>query len=437
MRKDQTKPDPPSSIRIGGKDLHPGQTLSLAEAEELMQRILQDTEGPVTIEQTDASSGLSSRVSVDKWADFAEGPKTNSESHSALAVDLQAKGYLAFRQDQSGRIEYETPFRALTPQYFREAERFVRCQDVPGRYLRPISPQGQTWFVSHRWLTPSHPDPSGEQFRLLQRFLMTLEADSIWYDFSCLPQEPLSTSERSLFRESVKNLNSLVIASNFLAIPTADYMTRAWCYYEWAVAELLCTGKRAITTQTGTTGAVDEQLKSLVLEGMVPQLNVTQNADMPAIEALLLDGVRMFKTLALTVTLEVLNDFGFAFGVGIAARFAERMDFSRLWIIWQVLAGSSQHSGIRLPELLNKERLKSILLERHEHLGTHAKMFQQLKGLAQTHLDMRIVEQQSHEHLTSLMVGAQRAGVTPSAYTPLALITLVYAVASTQGDGQT
>ena len=429
------KPGKIPSIRVGGRELRERQSLTPAEAEEFIQNILRNTPGPVTIQTTDASSGLSSSTKVNEWSDFVDGPQTNREALDARVGDLREKGYLAFRRDPSGRIEPETPYRALTPQYFQDSERFLRCQDIADRYLRPVS-VGRTWFVSHRWGSSDHPDPTGTQFRLLRQFLQRNDADSIWYDFSCVPQEPLSSPERSLFRESVKNLNSLVIASDFVSILTDDYITRAWCYYEWAVGELLCGGKRAVIRPKESPADFDEQVNALVLEGKIPQLKVTKNADMPAIETLLLAGVEMFKTLALSVTLEVLNDFGFDFGVGIASRFAGQIDFGRLWMIWQVLAGSSHHSGIRLPHLVNRKRLADILNDRHERLGTHARMYQQLGVLAQTKLDMRIVEQKSQEHLLSLMVGARRAGSVPATYTQLALITLVYAMASTKDDGR-
>lgn len=435
-QEDRAEPDKKRSIRVGGRELQEGQSLSPAEAEEFIKNILSGTPGPVTIQNTDASSGLSSSTRVNEWFDFVDGPTTNREARDTQVGDLREKGYLAFRQDPSGKIECETPYRALTPQYFQDSEQFLRCQDIPDRYLRPVS-AAPTWFVSHRWGSPDHPDPTGTQFRVLRQFLERNEAKLIWYDFSCVPQEPLSASERSLFRESVKNLNSLVIASDFVSILTDDYMTRAWCYYEWVVSELLCCGKRALIRPKDTPADCDEHVNALVLEGKIPHLNVTKNADMPAIENLLLAGVEMFKTLALSVTLEVLNDFGFDFGVGIASRFAGQVDFGRLWMIWQILAGSSHHSGIRLPHLLNRKQLGDILNERHERFGTHARIYQELGVLAQTPLDMRIVEQKSQEHLLSLMVGARHAGPLPATYTRLALIKLVYAMASTSNDGRT
>jgi hypothetical protein len=273
-------------------------------------------------------------------------------------------------------------------------------------------------------------DPAGLQFQLLRQFLRSHDAPLVWYDFSCLPQEPFSPAERELFRESVQNLNSLVITSHFLSLATHDYMSRAWCYYEWIVSELLCGGKRSVLTSRDAPADFNELVNALVIDGKVPVLQVTRNADMPAIERLLSSGVDMFKTLALSVTFEVLNGFGFEFGVGIASRFAGQVNFSRIWMIWQVLAGSSAHSGIRLRDLLERERLTAILTDRHERFGTHARIYGELESLSQSALDMRIVEQNSQQHLLSLMVSAKRLGPAPAAYTRLALIKLVYAIAA-------
>ena len=435
-RQDQAASAKRKSIRIGGRELREGQSLSPAEAEELIKNILSDTPGPVTITGTDALSGVSSSTTVDNWADFVDGPSTNRQALEANVANLRRTGYLAFRQESSGTIQFETPYRALTPQYFQDFSTFRRYQDIPDRYLQSAGVES-AWFVSHRWGSWDHPDPTGTQFGILREFLQRHEPKLIWYDFSCIPQEPRSSAEASLFRESVKNLNSLVIASDFISILSEDYMARAWCYYEWTVSELLGTGRRALMRPTDVPADFDDQLSALVLEGRTPRLAVTKNNDMPAIESLLTAGVAMFKTLALSVTLEVLNDFGFNFGVGIASRFAGQIDFGRLWMIWQVLAGSSNHSGIRLPHLLNRKRLGDILNDRHERMGTHARMHQQLGVLAPTKLDMRIVEQKSHEHLLSLMVSARRAGPVPTMYTPLALITLVFAMASRSDDGPT
>src|ERR1700730_1303325 len=48
-------------------------------------------------------------------------------------------------------------------------------------------------FISHRWQALSHPDPNGEQLAQLKQGLP--DDALIWYDYSCLPQEPRTPSE--------------------------------------------------------------------------------------------------------------------------------------------------------------------------------------------------------------------------------------------------
>jgi len=426
--------DEKPAFRIGGKELRVGQSLSPAEAEELIQAIISETPGPVTMVDTDSSTGLSARAVVNEWSDFTDGPRKNKEARDSQVADLQAKGYLAFRLGSTRNVELKTAYRALTPQYFQDFRRFQRCQEIPDRYFRPVS-SAPTCFVSHRWGTLKHPDPTGFQFQILEHVVRPEGPRLIWYDFSCIPQEPLTSSERVLFRESVQNLNSLVIATDFLSIESDDYITRAWCYYEWVVSELLCSGKRSSIRPKDGNADYSGLVNELVLNGNIPKLNVTKNDDMPSIENLLVAGVGMFKTLAVGVTFKVLNTFGFDFGVGIASRFAGRIDFGNLWMIWQVLAGSSHHSGIRLPHLVNRKRLEDILKERHDRSGTHIRIFQELDSLSQRSLDLRILEQNSQEHLLSLLVQARRSGPIPAAFTTLALIKLVYSLVSTSDHG--
>jgi hypothetical protein len=426
--------DNKSPFRIGGIDLREGQSISPAEAEELVRSILSGTPGPVTFQTKDATTGSSVSAVVNEWSDFTDGPRRNEEAWRSQTARLQEKGYLAFRLGTSGEVECKTAYRALTAQYFQDFKLFQRCQEIPDRYFRPVS-SAPTWFVSHRWVSLRHPDPLGMQFRMLKQISQTDDTKLIWYDFCCIPQKSKKKSEIALFRESVQNLNSLVMATDFISIISDDYITRAWCYYEWIISQLLCRGVRASIRREDDPADYDPLMNELVLDGKIPKLHVTKSGDMPCVENLLVAGVEMFKTLAIMVTFDVLNQFGFKFGVGIASRFVDRVDFGRLWLMWQVLAGSSNHSGIKLPHLLNNKRLEDILRERHERFGTHARLYQELGVLSKRSLDMRILEQSSQVHLLSLLARARRLGPVPATYTTLAIVNLVYSLASTGDHG--
>jgi len=170
-------------------------------------------------------------------------------------------------------------------------------------------------------------------------------------------------------------------------------------------------------------------VKQFVIDGKVPPLKAEKASDLPVIQDLLITGGDMFRMLAVGTTFTLLNSFGFQFGVGTAARFSRVIDFGKFWMIWQILAGSSQGSGIRLPNLLNAERLRTVLRERHERFGTHARFFGDLRNRMSQPLDMRIVEQASASRLATLMKDVLNSGPVPSAFGKLAIIQLVYWIA--------
>ena len=76
--------------------------------------------------------------------------------------------------------------------------RLPEYRDVRAK-LKPLSQiQAERHFVSHRWLSPSHPDPDGKLLRVLKEHV---DPDVYyWIDFSCLPQKPRTEREETLFR---------------------------------------------------------------------------------------------------------------------------------------------------------------------------------------------------------------------------------------------
>ena len=64
-------------------------------------------------------------------------------------------------------------------------ERHMTFDDAcRGKYLR------DTLVTSHRWLTPKHPDPDGEQLRVLRAHLEAHgEIEYVWFDWFCMPQD--------------------------------------------------------------------------------------------------------------------------------------------------------------------------------------------------------------------------------------------------------
>lgn len=419
------------TFEIAGKKVKVGQRMSVEEAEEFMRAILESSPGPVTFKNTDQSTGTTTTAVVDEWKTFTDGPKTNKSALDENLSEFSQKGYLSLYDRQTGGLKEDNKFVTLAPSYFTDFDEFKRCQDIPPKYLKPLrsSMTRATWFVSHRWMSLDHPDPSGQSFSLIREFTRRHQVEGIWYDYACMPQEPLSNSELVLFRESLRDLNALITSVNFLAITTDDYESRAWCYYEMMIAELLCGSKKATIAPKDYKSSLDELLPMLAVKGKIPRLSITKEEDREHVQELLITGVKLFRSASVAVTLDILNGFGFKFGVGAASRYTEFIVFDRLWMIWQMLAGSSEHSGITLRHLLDPERLRNVLLHRHERFGTHARLFREIPSLAEVPLDLRIVEQDSHERLQKLVVDTVKGGSSKANFTNLALIKLVYALA--------
>ncbi len=433
MSNDKPKSDRPGDgkpgvYRLGGREIREGDSLTPEEAEEFIRRLIEESGGPVTMEEVDESAGTTVRSSVDDWSNFEQGPRLSEDHFESFRSDLAKKGYLAFERDYDG-LKYHTAFRVLNPRYFADFDRFIRCQDIPASYFGPVVP-GKSWFVSHRWATPAHPDPSRTQFEIVREFVHRKRVHGIWYDYSCMPQEPHSSAaDRQLFADSLKHMNSLIVTTNFLSIESDDYFSRAWCYYERIICQLLCCSKRARVAPRDAPKLDNEVVNEFVVEGKVPALRAEKASDLPLINDLLVTGADMFKMLAVGTTFTLLNSFGFDFGVGTAARFSQTIDFGKFWMIWQVLAGSSEGSGIQIPHLLNADRLRTVLTQRHERFGTHARFFADLRNQMSQPLDMRIVEQASASRLATLMKEVRSSGPVPGAFSKLAMIQLVYWIA--------
>jgi len=76
--------------------------------------------------------------------------------------------------------------------YFRNvSEPIKRFQDVPDHYKTPNDPV--KLFVSHRWETKDHPDPSGRTLRKLLSLSKNCSDDAaVWLDYCSLPQRRLN-----------------------------------------------------------------------------------------------------------------------------------------------------------------------------------------------------------------------------------------------------
>ncbi len=105
-------------------------------------------------------------------------------------------------------------------------------------------------YVSHRWITPEHPDPHGIQLGELKRRLNYLadnqqdrETTLVFYDYCSMPQLPRTPEEDAIFRNDLASLSTLLRSANKMIVLSEgykDYKNRAWCFWELMVCERLC-----------------------------------------------------------------------------------------------------------------------------------------------------------------------------------------------------
>ena len=95
-------------------------------------------------------------------------------------------------------------------------------------------------IVSHRWITPEHPDwddkEPGNQSAKLKKLQEYLKANpdvkGIWMDFPCLPQGEKDDKEKAYFGASLASVNLLYLCANVLIFLDQKYMGRFWTQYE-------------------------------------------------------------------------------------------------------------------------------------------------------------------------------------------------------------
>lgn len=87
-------------------------------------------------------------------------------------------------------------------------------------------------FVSHRWITAEHPDPTGAQLALLRQ----LRDCFLIYDYCSFPQLPRTADEEAGFRTILGGMDALL--ERVIVLRHPEYLQRGWCVYEYAVASL-------------------------------------------------------------------------------------------------------------------------------------------------------------------------------------------------------
>lgn len=107
----------------------------------------------------------------------------------------------------------------------------------------------EPWFnttiaVSHRWLSPDHPDQDGEQYRellTLSEILGLHDNQAFLIDYCSLPQKPRTPDEAERFREQLPGFQrQFKYVTLVLNTGSAGYATRAWCMLELMLAATSC-----------------------------------------------------------------------------------------------------------------------------------------------------------------------------------------------------
>merc|ERR1712187_619153 len=87
--------------------------------------------------------------------------------------------------------------------------------------------------VSHRWESPTFPDPSGTQLAVMkERLAADSKIEFVWIDFSCMPQGKRTKNEEKEFDSMLPNINLIYLASQVLIIMDSSYFSRFWTFFE-------------------------------------------------------------------------------------------------------------------------------------------------------------------------------------------------------------
>jgi len=100
---------------------------------------------------------------------------------------------------------------------------FLKSQINPIKFL----------FVSHRWDDKDDPDPNSDQLHLIKRFLnLNPSFKFVFYDFSCMWQNPRSPKQDEEFKNNLLALSEVVTKCSTLILHSPDYSDRGWCLME-------------------------------------------------------------------------------------------------------------------------------------------------------------------------------------------------------------
>lgn len=211
------------------------------------------------------------------------------------AIDIQP-----FIESQKQRVHREMAEAHFEEQprdvYFLPASTLLAQERVFPEFNKAKltkDPAGPKYFVSHRWLSPQHPDPEGRHLKLLQKHARQHPDAFYWVDYSCLPQSR-DTDDENLFSRTLPKIASIQAKASTIVILEPDSDERLWCYIEhlaavfFAQTNVATVGRTPRTVEYLGPGHPDHNIIERVLTLQEPawdKLKVTKPSDIPGVKS--------------------------------------------------------------------------------------------------------------------------------------------------------
>jgi hypothetical protein len=162
-------------------------------------------------------------------------PETSFESEIGR-VEGERLVLPLFVKERQVRACYLAPDRVASAKRLAQAEALLsHAPEADLEMLRTylsIPEPDPVLFVSHRWLSPTHPDPDGQQLEKLK----ALKGCYLIYDYASFPQDMARPEAQSALRQVLDAMNSFI--DKVLVLSDPDYMSRGWCLYEYIAGSL-------------------------------------------------------------------------------------------------------------------------------------------------------------------------------------------------------
>lgn len=185
-----------------------------------------------------------------------DGPRPQTAADATLLPEFELAQQGHVIHSQSLQVD-EWPYLTFRVESFHPKARWVDREDMWGASytVHAADPRVRVegvvpcepWFnttiaVSHRWLSPDHPDPDGAQLRELLALADRLglhDNQALLIDYCSLPQQPRSQEQATWFSEQLPGFQEqFKYVTLVLNTGSADYSTRAWCMFELMLAAM-------------------------------------------------------------------------------------------------------------------------------------------------------------------------------------------------------